>query len=482
MKIKKVYQPSLIIRILTSGLLCGVLILSACSQTPTETPVSNLTQTSTVELTETPESVTTPSPSPTPTSPPTLNVRPEDLVDISLRFMHPWPGDTAEVIEQIARQFSLTNPWDIWVDTESHGGETALLEALLLDAETGDTPELVAVHPYQLNVLDGTFFTIPLLDYFDHPEWGFDDDARADIPEVLLDPFALEEELIALPVAPQATVLFYNQTWAESLGFAALPEDAGAFRQQSCGAALANREDINPEKADTGGWIINLQPEVLSGWYRAYGGELPDSGRPQFNTDAGRDALGYLKSLSDQGCFWRGRRPEPYFYFANRFALSYAGRLDGIPEQQGWMTVAENEDRWTVMGFPGPEGQVMVIDGPGLMVAEASPEEQLAAWLFARHLLEPEVQERLVRTLFTVPVRRSALASLGDFAEEYPQWGTGVALIDEAVALPMSEDWGYSQWLLQDAAFRLLQFDEQSPEEVLEELDQMIIELGGTAQ
>jgi ABC-type glycerol-3-phosphate transport system substrate-binding protein len=59
------------------------------------------------------------------------------------------------------------------------------------------------------------------------------------------------------------------------------------------------------------------------------------------------------------------------------------------------MQAAENDDLWTVMGFPGPEGQRIAIDGPGLMIGADSPENQLAAWLFARHLLTPEVQARL---------------------------------------------------------------------------------------
>jgi hypothetical protein len=96
-------------------------------------------------------------------------------------------------------------------------------------------------------------------------------------------------------------------------------------------------------------------------------------------------------------------------------------------------------------------------------------------------LLEPEAQSKLVRSLFTLPVRQSALPLLDDFADEFPQWRAGVDLLEDAAALPVSEEWRVSQWLLQDAAIRLLQSEDLSPAEVLKEFDQMIDALEGNS-
>jgi hypothetical protein len=54
-------------------------------------------------------------------------------------------------------------------------------------------------------------------------------------------------------------------------------------------------------------------------------------------------------------------------------------------------------------------------------------------------------------------------------------------LLEDAAALPVSEEWRVSQWLLQDAAFRLLQSEDLSPAEVLKEFDQMIDALEGNS-
>ncbi len=224
---------------------------------------------------------------------------------------------------------------------------------------------------------------------------------------------------------------------------------------------------------------MNNAPEVLASWYYAFEGELSKNDRLVFDNEVSRDAFGYLKSIYDEGCIWIGRQSMPYDYFANRYALIYAGTLDDIPHQAGWMAVAENEDEWTAIGFPGPDGNVLLVDGPGLMISQDTPEKQLAAWLFARHLLEPDVQARLIRQLFTLPVRYSAVEELADFAREYPQWAGIADEMDVMDVLPVSEEWGLTQWVLQDAFNRILQGDADQIPDILEELDRLLDELQG---
>jgi len=455
-------------------------VLVGCSNAPipvTDTPVPD--EPVTPDPTAVPvatEQENTPVPTPTR---PNIAVDPADLSGISIRFAHPWAGEAAEIFEDIARAFSLTNPWNIWVDVEAYGSETALLETLQVNLESGDTPSLIAAHPYYLSALEG-FSSVDLFDYIDHEEWGLDDDEKGDIPQIFLDHFTTGEILRALPVAPQATVLFFNETWAEEIGYAAIPSDDAAFSAQACAATEANLADVNIDNDGTGGWLINFDPNVMAGWYLAFDGKLAQSATPQFNDDAGQDAFGYLKSVYDDGCIWIGRQPEPYFYFANRYALMYAGTLDQIPAQTGWMSQAENEDQWASIGFPGPNGETtMIVNGPGLSVTSDTLERQMAAWLFAKHLIEPEIQARIVRNLYTLPVRNSAMQSLSDLEREYPQWGEAVSMLDIAETVPVSEGWGIAQWVLQDAAYRIFQAPASEMEAILEELDSTIEELEG---
>ena len=129
------------------------------------------------------------------------------------------------------------------------------------------------------------------------------------------------------------------------------------------------------------------------------------------------------------------------------------------------------------MGFPGPDGDVMLVDSPGLMVTADTPENQMAAWLFARYLLSPEVQAELVQSGFSLPVRESTLGLLAYFADQYPQWAQAVELMDIARPIPISSGWGIGQWVLQDGFYRLLQGDIDDLPTILEEVDALVAEL-----
>jgi len=441
-----------------------------------------------VEPRETPEPSATPKEEqaqPTPTEDiPEIDVDPNDLDGVSIRFVHPWSGAAGEVFQDIAMKFSLSNPWGIWVDVESQGNEEILIQKIQSDLEKGDRPGLIAVHPYALGWLEGDINSVQLNDYFNHPEFGMGEDVREDIPPVFLDPYTVDGNLIALPAAPQGVVLFYNQTWAEALGYESYPESEDGFEAQSCAGTAANLADEDEENDYTGGLLMNFDPAVLFSWYTAFGGEITEDEMLQFNNAAGRRAFGYLEELYSpaKGCIWVGRQPEPYQYFSDHYALMYAGTLDQIPLQMRWLEQFENEDQWTVIGFPGPDGEVMMVDSPGLFIMESTPEEQLASWLFAKHLLTPEVQAQLVQSMFTLPVSNNALDYLVDFVLAYPQWMSAYDRLDQAQHLPVTETWGYGRWVLQDGINRLFVIEEEQVADILAQVDEMILTLEGTEQ
>lgn len=406
-----------------------------------------------------------------------INIAPADLSGISIRFAHPFGGKSTNLLIEIAREFSLTNPWGIWVDVEDYGSETAMVSALQIDFENGNLPELFAIHPYELAILGDDFGTIDLMPYFQDSQWGFPDEAQEDFYPVFLEQFSVDEQLIALPFAPQAVVNFYNRSWANELGFSEVPQDEIEFREQSEKATRANLADLLEDNDGTGGWIINNDPRVLASWFHAFGGDLVINATPNFDNEAGQEAFNYLKSVYDEGYFWISRQPDPYEYFANRYVLTYAGTLDQIPTQEGWMSSRNNQDAWTVFGFPGPDGVSMFVDGLGLMVREGTPEEQLAAWLFVKHLSEPAIQAKWVQQMFTLPVRESTMDVLVDFGNQHPQWLDAVNMIDRADPFPISEGWGIAQWVLQDAAYRIFPGEISIIEGILETLDATVKEL-----
>jgi multiple sugar transport system substrate-binding protein len=462
------------------GFLLTLLLLASCAPAEPavdETPINTVAPTSMPTRTASPTQAFTP----TPTEQPSLGIDAEDLTGIVLRFAHPWIGETAETLENLAMEFSLSNPWDIWVEVYSYGGETALIEALQDQLDQGEMPGLVAAPPYLLTALTGDYVSADLSRYFYDAEWGLTPEEREDIPPVFLEPFTLDDRIIAMPFAPQATVLFYNTTWGKELGFSEPPSSLSTFRTQSCDATFNNWQD-DTKQGGTGGWVINLDPAVLASWYSAFEGSLPNADVPSFNNPSGQDAFGYLWDIKSQGCIWFALQPDPYFYFADRLALLFAGRLDQVPVLMNWMEAVGGEDEWELIGFPGPAGEVILVDSPGLMISADTPEQELAAWLFTQYLLEPKSQAKLVQAQFSLPVRSSTMALLTDFAEDYPQWAQGAALLPTARSLPASEGWGVGQWVFQDAVNRILQAETPDIPGILAQLDAMIVDILGTSR
>ncbi len=420
----------------------------------------------------------TAAPEPTPTSiPEHLLVEFEDLEDIEVNFMHPWLGDVGSALESITEEFNRVNEWDISVSIEGYGSEYHLLDALQTKQDSGDMPALIAVHPYLLADIFSSYPLVNLADYFNHSEWGYDVDEQSDFFPAMLSPYETDDELLALPLMPQATVLFYNQTWAEELGYPTLPSDHTQFQVVTCAASFQNWRDDNPSTDGTGGWVLDLGPKVLAAWYLAFDGDLPYQNTPIFDNEAAFEAFSYLWKAREQGCFWRARDPEPYFYASTRMALAFAGTLDQISAQSGWQEILESEDEWTVMGFPGQTGEKIIVDSSPLLLYSGTPEEQLAAWLFAKYLMEPAVQAQLVKVSFALPVRESTVVYLEDFMEEYPQWAAAMANPDSIHALPVSNEWGIAQWVLHDAVFRMLQTGVEEISMHLTELDLKVNEL-----
>lgn len=467
-------------RLLVLVLLASVL-LTACGPQATATLTGETSDTTEEPLRAT--ATRPPEATPTPSRPAHLEVDSADLAGVVVRVVHPWAGEMAELLDSLAMQFSLSNEWDIWVEMDPVGSESMAVDSLRADIVNQDLPGIVVAHPYLLDGLNGQFATVNLLDYYTDPSWGLSAEEQADIREVFLSPYLSAGQLSALPVAPQATLFFYNQTWAQELGYAALPDNLTDLQKMFCDAAYANNRDEVDRNDGTGGWMVNLDPNVLLSWYSAFGGELDPLNLPEFNNAAGQEAYGFLEQIRATGCAWESVNDYPYEYFANRLTILFAGETGQIPYLKNWMASSGSGDLWTVAPFRGTTESPVLMDGPALQMVAGTPETQLASWLFMRYLLSPDVQAQLVRAGYSIPVRDSALALLEDFAGQNPQWLLAYQFTSDAESAPVSAEWGLKQWVLQDAIHRLLQLDvndDLKPADVLREVDAALEEMEGT--
>lgn len=435
----------------------------ASSRTPTPAPTSPLN--------------ITPAPAQSAPAQPHLQVDPKALEKLQIQFWHPWSGKTAETVRSIVTEFNETNEWRISVVINAAGSSAMLQEQVETSLGTAQQPHVVAAPIEQLLTWrENARAVLALDDFIEDSQWGFTAQEAASFPRVFWQQDRLDERQLGIPAQRSTVVMFYNQSWARSLGFSAPPATLEEFRTQACAAAAQNGKG-------TGGWIVNTDPITLVSWMLAFQVNQPAKiGTPEykFNNSAVNEMFLYLRQLYDDGCAWISRNPTPYEYFSDRQALFYTSWLQDIPVQARTNQRLESEDQWTVIPFPS-KGQKppVVASGPSFAVLVASPEEQLASWLLIKWLVQPENLARLVEADGAWPGTIAAVDLLTDFRDQYPQWNQSLGWIPLAEPAPRLPAWRIIRKIYQDVAWQIFRTDTK-PEQIptyLQQVDETIPEV-----
>jgi ABC-type glycerol-3-phosphate transport system substrate-binding protein len=391
---------------------------------------------------------------------PTLGIQAADLRGAQVVFWYPAGGELQKEYAAQVTEFNQSNVWGITVAGRAFPSSNGLEEPLNAAIKSGEMPQAVLA-PLELLLSWQTRdpLLIPLEPYLKDPEWGLTAQEPGDFWPVFWQDGLVGSQRWAIPAGRSVEVLFYNQTWAEQLGFRQAPVTPADFRAQACAAAKANLADAEPENNGTGGWIISDDPLSLESWRLAFGGEaLPvQEGRAyQFNTPPSVSAFTYLRKLSDDRCAWTARSPLPYTYFAQRRALFYSGNLLDLPAQERAMAFEKSSDRWTVIAYPAENSKpVALTSGASYALLRSTAQRQLAAWLFMHHLMLPRVQTRLAAAGGLLPARGLALQAMDDYRNGHPAWAAVAGWKDRLQPAPRLASWRSARRVLQDAAWQI---------------------------
>lgn len=399
-----------------------------------------------------------------PTSTPTPQVEPTlpDLQGISLQYWYPWSGMTAKTLEDLVNQFNSENEWGIQVIATSTGNLGDLAEKVKAAQAEGQLPDILNAYLYQ--VLDWDIETpVGLNNLINDPVLGISEAEQADFFPFFWQTNRIDDDYLGAPFLGFGQLLFYNQSWAEELGFSDPPATPQQLRQQACQATLANQQDDNPNNDTSGGLILSTHYSPILGWIGGFGGSVFDSqgtqsaqGPYRFNTPQVKQAFNFLRELYDQGCAWLPDEPYPEEEFATRQGLLVTGSISNLPYQGQVMAQAGSADQWTVIPFPSPDDKPAIdLYSPSSIILTDDPEHQIAAWLFVKWLLTPENQARLAASASAFPTRKSAVEHLQEFQNPSPQWAAAIRLLENGVPEPNLRSWNLVRWALSDASTQL---------------------------
>jgi len=210
-------------------------------------------------------------------------------------------------------------------------------------------------------------------------------------------------------------------------------------------------QDDDPSNNPLGGWLIDTHPMTPLSWMIAFGGGVQEEQGYRFLTPGNIAAFRFVKTLQLKSCAWVAslERPVPD-RFAARQALFVTTSLEDFPDQTRAFSAANSRDEWTVLTFPGEEGEALVVYGSSFIMLESDEVTQLASWLFMRWMLSAENQARWVQSTGLFPLRSSAMELLADYSATHPQWAKAVELLPEGNTTPQLASWRVVRVMLED--------------------------------
>jgi len=389
------------------------------------------------------------------------------LHGLELEFWHPWAGETDEMVEELVDNFNRENPWSITINSISHANQDVLIEDLteaFINKEK--IPDLIVSNSQSLQAWYAEGFAIKEVD----PFIRFDSESSVEktMPEILpifLNVDVVDEKRIGIPAYQSGQFLFYNQTWGNELGFEDFPRTIETFTEQACAAAKNNLYDAIIENSGTGGWIYSSEGLSLLSWLRVFsGGDLINSrSQPILTQPENINALTFLFNLYLDDCAWTGKKPQPYAYFSNRFALFYSGQMEDIIKQIKYNNANGNTDKWVLIPYPSTIGKpTVIVEGLSYAITTENEEQSLAAWEFIKWMLAPENQAVFVEKTGVFPLTNEVIEQVDANSEMYTIWKSSLQYLPYAQAEPSFKEWYAMEKVLGDVGWQLTQYTMRS--------------------
>ena len=455
-------------------LLLSAILLGACAPTVTlltREPDASPTAKSTLMP---PPAISTRAAPPTPTRAPDLGVRADALKGIEVVAWHGWDGSSASLFAQMAAEFTLSNEWGIKVKVVPQHNLNLLAAEVDKVIRTPEHPDIVLALPeQQLGWKDALTDLTP---YVSHPEFGVD---AKDFPAAFWEQSMVDGVRYGVPAARSARFVFYNVSFARTLGFNAAPQTPDEFRKQACAANAFWKQDKDLTNDGYGGLALDVTPawQTPYSWLAASSGQVFVDGSFHFNTPENISALDYVSKLRADNCAWPSASASNYEHLASRRALFITGNLSDIAEQKTAFAAAASTDEWSVLPFPGQKPDIVVY-GPDYAVLKSSAARQLAAWLFIRWMLEPKNQARWAQETGLFPVRTSAIDLLKNERSTNPQWSAALDLIPLSKTYPQTAQWGLASRVMADGFIAYFgSFPNATLESVLSVMDATVEEM-----
>ena len=148
-----------------------------------------------------------------------------------------------------------------------------------------------------------------------------------------------------------------------------------------------------PNGEDLQGFAITTDASAFESWVASQGGRIFHDGAFDFQSEAVINTLQMYADLYSNGCaYMPAERFGEQVDFNNGILPFYITSTAGFTFVINGFADSGVEADWGVQTFPHTEGnEIIQAFIPSIIMMPATPEQQLASWLFLKYLTTPEV-------------------------------------------------------------------------------------------
>ncbi len=336
-------------------------------------------------------------------------------------YWHQYSDDSsqAETMAALVADFNSSNEYGITVETIHQGSYGPIQDLMNTAILSGELPNLVAGYANAVAgwANEGVVVDINLL--LNSPHWGIAADEQANLNFNLLNVNQLDfPPFYGMRVAwanqNSLNVFYTNLDIVEALGFERrVPATLAEFEEIACAAGASDMYQ---------GYPLDTGTSHFESFVAAHGGAI-------FDGDADSYIFESAEVLAALELFTRMLENDCAYLFAERyqntgdFAIGLtpfaAGSSAGIPFITWDAATAEMTDEWVVSAFPGAEGVGATIQlfVPSQAILTATPEAELATWLFVKYLAGKEAQLAWSGATGYFSIRNDIEVTEADFTE-----------------------------------------------------------------
>lgn len=397
---------------------------------------------------------------------------------VEVTFWHAMGAQLGDTLNSLVNQFNSSQD-EVFVKAEYQGNYNALSQKIIGALVARKPPTIAQVYGNWAAEYIASDALVPMEQFINGPD-GLTQKDKDDIWAGLWAATKFNGTIYTIPFNKSVYVMVYNKDAFKEAGITSVPKTW----QELVQAAIKLTKKGPDGKIERYGIALRPNVDIYSCFFFSNGGQWlkPDGKTLAVTSSAGVEALQFMTDLLHKykvAYYIPGYIDQDFaagkcaIYFTTSPGLSYVEK-----------SVA-GKFQWAVAPLPykSKELQATPLAGTDIaMFKQASQAEREAAWKFIKWLIKPEnVAKWAIETSY-IPIRKSALALMGDYFLKYPHMRQSVEQLPYIKYDPNLSSWYDARGKLSEAVETAF-LQKASPKEALEaaakECDKLIAkELG----